>query len=134
MKMKSNHSVYNLQYHTVWVSKYRRKVFTTEACEHFESIIHSLCHPGVIIDTIGFDSKLMDHVHMVISIPPKYAISKIIGSLKGQSSTLLLNKLPHLTSIYAAYKKNVFWSPGYFISSFGNNNKETIKEYISNQG
>jgi len=84
--------------------------------------------PGVKIETIGFDK---DHLHIVMTIPPKYSISSVIGKLKSQSSSLLRRKFSWLSKVY--WKENIVWSPGYFVSSVGVDEKE-IKSYVEHQG
>ena len=84
--------------------------------------------PGVEIETVGFDG---DHIHMVIIIPPKYSISDVMGRLKGQSSSRMRKKFGWLSKVY--WKENVMWSPGYFVSSVGIDEK-TIKQYVEHQG
>ena len=82
---------------------------------------------GVEIKTIGFDR---DHLHMVMSIPPKYSISSVMGKLKSQSASRLRKAFPWLAKVY--WDENIVWSPGYFISSVGVD-EETIKNYVEHQ-
>jgi putative transposase len=84
--------------------------------------------PGVTIETIGFDA---DHLHMVMSIPPKYSVSSVMGELKSQSASRLRKKFLWLSKVY--WKENIVWSPGYFVSSVGVD-EETIKNYVEHQG
>ena len=84
--------------------------------------------PGVELETIGFDE---DHLHMVMIIPPKYSIAEVMGQLKSQSSSQLRKKYSWLSKVY--WKENVVWSPGYFVSSVGIDEK-IIKSYAEHQG
>ena len=84
--------------------------------------------PGVKLETIGFDK---DYLHMVISIPPKYSIASVMGKLKSQSAAQLRKSSLWLTKVY--WNKNIVWSPGYFVSSVGVDEK-TIKKYVEHQG
>ncbi len=84
--------------------------------------------PGTKIETIGFDK---DHLHMVMVIPPKYAIADVMGILKSQSASYLRKKFTFLQRVY--WKENIVWSPGYFVSRCGIDEK-TIKRYVENQG
>ena len=84
--------------------------------------------PGVELETIGFDE---DHLHMVMIIPPKYSIAEVMGQLKSQSSSQLRKKYSWLSKVY--WKENVVWSPGYFVSSVGIDEK-IIKSYLGHQG
>lgn len=84
--------------------------------------------PGTKIETIGFDK---DHIHMVMIIPPKYAISDVMATMKSQSASYLRKKFNFLEKVY--WKENILWSPGYFVSSVGIDEK-IIKKYVENQG
>ena len=84
--------------------------------------------PGVAVETIGFDQ---DHLHMVMVIPPKYAIADVMGQLKSQSANHLRDRFPWLKKVY--WKENIVWSPGYFVSSVGVN-EQVIQNYVKNQG
>ncbi len=84
--------------------------------------------PGVELETIGFDK---DHFHMVMQIPPKYAIADVMAQLKSQSASMLRKKFEWLQKVY--WKENIVWSPGYFASSVGVDEK-TIKNYVTYQG
>jgi putative transposase len=83
--------------------------------------------PGVTVETIGFDQ---DHLHMVMVIPPKYAIASVMGTLKNQSAIYLRKKFPWLEKVY--WKESIIWSPGYFVSSVGPD-EQTIQNYVKNQ-
>ena len=128
--IKSAHSVYRLQYHVVWVSKYRRRVLNTGLEEYLRRIMPKLLRsiPGVEVKSIGFDK---DHVHMIMVIPPKYAIADVMARLKSQSASQLRARFAWLKKVY--WKENIFWSPGYFVSSVGVD-EQTIKRYVEHQG
>ncbi len=128
--IKSAHSLYRLQYHVVWVCKYRRRILNPGVSGYLKKVLAKLLRsiPGVEIETIGFDG---DHVHMVMVIPPKYSISSVMGKLKSQSSSELRKQFDWLSKVY--WKENIVWSPGYFVSSVGVD-EETIKNYVEYQG
>ena len=86
--IKTAHSVYYLGYHVVWVCKYRRRIPNPGVCGYIRKLLPKLLRsmPGVNVETIGFDK---DHLHMMMSIPPKYSISSVIGKLKSQSAAQL---------------------------------------------
>ena len=84
--------------------------------------------PGVKVETIGFDQ---DHLHMVMVIPPKYSIAEVMGKLKSQSASSLREAFAWLAKVY--WKEKIVWSPGYFVSSVGVNEK-VIKKYVEYQG
>ena len=127
---RSAHGVYRLQYHVVWVCKYRRKVLNPGVCKYFEWVLPKLLRkmPGVLVEEIGFDE---DHLHMVMVIPPKYSISDVMRDLKSQSTVYLRKKFVFLERVY--WKEKIFWSPGFFVSSVGVD-EETIMRYVRHQG
>ena len=84
--------------------------------------------PGVKLEPIGFDK---DHLHMVMSIPPKYSIASVMGKLKSQSASQPRKAFPWLTKVY--WNENIVWSPGFFVSSVGVD-EETIIKYVELQG
>ena len=126
----SAHSAYRLQYHVVWVCKYRRRILKPGVTDYLYKVLQGLLRkmPGVEIETIGFDQ---DHLHMVMEIPPKYAIAEIMGELKSKSSSVMRKRFNWLSKVY--WKENIMWSPGYFVSSVGVDEK-VIKKYVEYQG
>lgn len=126
----TGHSAYRLQYHVVWVCKYRRRILKPGVCAYLYKVLLKLCRsmPGVVIETIGFDQ---DHLHMVMVIPPRYAIADVMGRMKSQSSSILRKKFDWLSKVY--WKENIVWSPGYFVSSVGVD-ENTIQRYVERQG
>ena len=128
--IQTAHSVYSLQYHVVWVSKYRRRILKPGVCTYLQKVLPKLLRsmPGVTIDAIGFD---LDHLHMVMVIPPKYSISSVMGKLKSRSASEMRKSFPWLAKVY--WKENLVWSPGYFVSSVGID-ENTIKQYVELQG
>lgn len=127
---QSAHSVYRLQYHVVWVCKYRRKILNPGMEAYIRKLLPKLLRemPGVKIETIGFDK---DHLHMVMTIPPKYSISNVMGELKSKSAARLRKRFDWLKKVY--WKENIVWSPGYFVSSVGVD-EETTRRYVEYQG
>lgn len=126
----SGHGAYYLKYHVVWVCKYRRRILKPAIEETLRRLLPHLVRsmPGASVETIGFDG---DHLHMVMVIPPKYAIADVMGKLKSQSASHLRDKFPWLEKVY--WKENIVWSPGYFVSSVGVN-EQVIQNYVKNQG
>ena len=127
---KQSHTVYILKYHIVWVCKYRRRILKPGVTVYLEKTLRGLLRsmPGVTLETIGFDQ---DHFHMVMEIPPKYAIKDVMGQLKSQSASQLRKKFDWLAKVY--WKENIVWSPGYFVSSVGAD-ETTIRRYVEYQG
>ena len=128
--IKSAHGVYCLQYHVVWVCKYRRRILNPGVCEYLRKVLPALSRniPGVQIETIGFDQ---DHLHMVMIVPPKFSIASVMGRMKSQSSSHMRKAFKFLEKVY--WKENIVWSPGYFVSSVGVDEK-IIKRYVEHQG
>ena len=127
MKIKvQSHAAYQTQYHVVWIPKYRKKVLVAGVDTYLEKVFYSILddwYPDVYISEQNIQP---DHIHMLIEIPPKYAVSTVIGKLKGASSRLLRQKFDYLK------KRRALWSVGYFVSSVGVN-EQTIKKYIRYQ-
>ena len=121
---KAGHSVYRLQYHVVWVCKYRRRILNPGLCSYLRRALPKLLQsiPGVRIETIGFDH---DHLHMVIVIPPRLSIAAVMGRLKSQSASCMRKAFKFLDKVY--WKENIFWSPGYFVSTVGVNEAQILK-------
>ena len=128
--IKTAHSMYSLQYHVVWVCKYRRKILKPGVCSYIRKTIPGLLRgmPGVTIESIGFDG---DHVHILMEIPPKYSISSVMGRLKSQLASRMRQFFPWLSQVY--WNENLVWSPGYFVSSVGLD-EETVRKYVEYQG
>ena len=126
----SSHGACHLQYHVVWVAKYRRRILKPAVEETLRKLVPHLLRskPGCRLETIGFDK---DHLHMVMVIPPKYAIADVMGELKSQSASYLRKKYPWLAKVYG--KENIVWSPGYLVSSVALD-EQMIKRYVVNQG
>lgn len=115
--------------HLVFVTKYRRQVFTKKILADLRSIFNNVC--------INFESELIefdgeeDHVHLLVNYPPKVAISKLVNSLKGVSSYLIRN-MKH-TSIRKKLWGGALWSPSYFAGSCGGAPIDVIRQYIEQQ-
>ena len=121
------HTKWVCKYHVVFAPKYRRKVFFEEKREDIRDILRKLCEwKGVEI----LEGEVCpDHVHLLLSIPPKMSVSSFMGYLKGKSSLMMYQKYGNLKF---AYRKREFWCKGYYVDTVGKNTK-AIKEYIANQ-
>jgi putative transposase len=128
--VKTAHGMYCLHYHVVWVCKYRRKILKPGVCSYIRKTLPGLLRgmPGVEIESIGFDR---DHVHLMMTIPPKYSISDVMGSLKSQLASRMRKFFPWLAKVY--WNETIVWSPGYFVSSVGID-EQTIRNYVEHQG
>jgi putative transposase len=114
--------------HLVFVTKYRRNVFTKEMLSFLTDTFTSVCH-DFEAELIECDGET-DHVHLLINYPPKVQLSKLVNSLKGVSSRLLRK---HFQSHHQSYWKGVLWSPSYFAASCGGAPISIIKQYIQQQ-
>ena len=124
---KLAHVVWECKYHIVLVPKYRYKIFTRQIRESIREEIRKLC-VWMRIEIIE-GHVCSDHIHICVSIPPKYSISEVIGTLKGKSAIRMFNRFPELRKRYWG---SHFWSRGYFVNTVGKNEK-MIREYIKNQ-
>lgn len=122
-----NHTRWRCQYHVVFAPKYRRLAIYGEIKVDIGKILRQLCkQKGVEI----IEAELCkDHVHMLISIPPKYSVSQIMGYLKGKSSLMIFDRHANLKYKYGSRH---FWARGYFVDTVGRNKKQ-VAEYIRNQ-
>ena len=122
-----SHTSWNCKYHIVYAPKYRRKVFYKEKRAMIGKILRQLCEwKGVkIIEA----EACPDHIHMLVSIPPKYSVSQVMGYLKGKSSLMIYEKYANLKYKYG---NRHFWCRGYYVSTVGRN-KKAIQEYMRNQ-
>lgn len=122
------HCVFNLHIHLVFVTKYRRHVFTKIILDSMRPLFQKVCQDfeATLVEFEGED----DHVHLLINYPPKVAISKLVNSLKGVSSRMLRLKHPALRK---CYWKGTLWSPSYFAASCGGAPISIIRQYIEQQ-
>ena len=122
-----SHSKWECKYHVVFIPKCRRKTLYLQLRKHLGEVFRKLA--GQKESRIEEGHLLPDHVHMLISIPPKYAVSQVIGFIKGKSAI-------RLARVYGERKQNFvgrhFWARGYFVSSVGRD-ETAIREYIRYQ-
>lgn len=121
------HSVWDCKYHIVWIPKYRRKKLYGEVARKLGEVFHELARQR--------ESKILeghlcpDHIHMLIEIPPKYAVSEVVGYIKGKSAI-------YIARTYLGKNQNFtgqnFWARGYYVSTVGRD-EEAIKKYIQEQ-
>lgn len=122
------HCVFNMHVHLVFVTKYRKDVFTKPMLDAMEGMFKKVC--------LNFEAELTefngedDHVHLLINYPPKVAVSNLVNSLKGVSSRHLRKDFPEIKNKLWG---GSLWSPSYFASSCGGAPLEIIKQYIEQQ-
>lgn len=123
------HCVFKMHVHLVFVTKYRRNVFTKEVLDDLKIIFEKVC--------IDFESELAefdgehDHVHLLVNYPPKVAVSAMVNSLKGVSSRMIRKK--NYPSVKTKLWGGALWSPSYFAGSCGGAPIEIIRQYIEQQ-
>jgi putative transposase len=122
-----SHTKWECKYHVVFIPKYRRKVLYGELRQYLGDVLRKLALQKEC--KIEQGHLMSDHVHMMISIPPKYSVSQVVGFIKGKSAI-------HVARTYGERKRNFvgqhFWARGYFVSTVGRD-EAAIREYIKNQ-
>ena len=122
-----NHTKWECKYHVVFIPKCRRKTLYQELRRYLGEVFRRLAEQKE--SQIEEGHLRSDHVHMMIAIPPKYAVSQVIGYIKGKSAI-------HLARVYGERKRNFvgqhFWAPGFFVSTVGRD-EAVIREYIRKQ-
>ena len=122
-----SHTKWNCQYHIVFCPKYRRKAIYGKLRKEIGTYLRRLCeYKGVEIVEAH---AMSDHIHMLVKIPPKIAVSSFMGYLKGKSSLIIFEN--HANLKYKYGHRN-FWAEGYFVSTVGLN-KKVVENYIRNQ-
>jgi putative transposase len=125
---QSAHGAYHHQYHIVWIPKYRKRILKGDLKQFVEQRLRDVetYHPEVEIQKYSIQ---VDHVHLIIVIPPKYSVSAIVGKIKANTSRAIRKEFDWIKKIYW---RNEFWSPGFFSSTVGIN-EAIIKRYVEFQ-
>ena len=122
-----SHSLWECKYHVVFIPKYRRRGLYAQLRRHLGEVFHQLARQKE--SAIEEGHLLPDHVHMLIAIPPKYAVSQVIGFIKGKSAI-------HVARVYGERRRNFtgqhFWARGYFVSTVGRD-EAVVRDYIRRQ-
>ena len=126
----SGHGVYRLEYHIIWVPKYRRRILNPGVKGYLSELFTNVLRKMPGCEIIEHNIQI-DHIHMIMVIPPKYAVSDVIGEIKQYTANKLREKFAWLEKAY--WKERVVWSPGYFASTVGLDEK-SITEYVKWQG
>jgi len=121
---KLAHTVWECKYHVVWCPKYRFRILNGELGKSLRAIIRQLCEWKQIEILAG--NVQIDHIHLVISFPPKYSVAEVMGFLKGKSAIKLFDR--HM-DLKKRYWGRHFWAKGYCVSTVGLN-EEQIKKYV----
>jgi putative transposase len=127
MKESLAHTVWECKYHIVWVPKRRRKVIFGKLRREIGTIIRRLCkYKGI---ELMEGNTGIDHIHILVSIPPKYSVSTIAGYLKGKSAMIVFEKYSNLRK---NFKGHNFWARGYYVSTVGLDEAK-VRKYIQDQ-
>lgn len=127
---KQSHAVYYTRYHIVISTKYRRKVLKSGVGDYLQKKVLQIgrFYPDLEIIEVKTD---LDHMHLLISIPPKYPVSKVVNIIKANTARSMRKKFPFLNKVYWGIQG--IWSIGYFVSTVGIN-EEIIRKYVQMQG
>jgi putative transposase len=127
---RSSHSVWLCDYHLVLPTKYRRKIFNEGLFAHLKRKLFEIPehYPTIYIKEVNHD---LDHIHMLISIPPQMKVGDVVRLIKSNTSRKLKEQFPFLKQVY--WGTDGIWSDGYFVSTVGID-EATIKRYIEQQG
>ena len=121
----ASHTVFQIEYHFVWVTKYQYKVLTAEVAERVRELVRQVCATFEIRIVKGVVSK--DHVHILVSAPPNMAPSEIMRRIKGNTASRLVEEFPHLKKRY--WRRHI-WARGYFCATVGQMTEEMINQYL----
>jgi putative transposase len=126
----SGHSVYRTEYHIVWIPKYRYRILNSGVKAYLEKLLPVIINTIPGCEMIEYNIQV-DHIHMVMIIPPKYSVSEVVGQIKGVTASKLRNRFGWLKKRYQ--RERVVWSPGYFVSTVGVD-EDKIINYVQWQG
>ncbi len=126
--LKQSHTIWHCTYHLVWTPKYRYRILKGKIKAELEPYLHSLCSQNqCMIEELNIQE---DHVHLILKVPPKHSVSKVMGILKGKSGIRIFNKNKGLK--VKTYWGNHFWAKGYCVDTVGLN-EEMIRQYVKFQ-
>ena len=125
---KGSHTVYDLKYHIVWITKYRKKVMRGEVGQRLRELIRQTCEALEVQKVKGHVAP--DHVHLLVSVPPQIAVSGLVQRLKGRSARKMLEEFGELRRQFWGQH---LWARGYFVASSGNVTDAIIAKYIESQ-
>jgi putative transposase len=125
---KSSHTIYDIKYHLVWITKYRKPVLQGEIATRARELIREICRSYDVEIIKGHLSK--DHVHLLVSVPPQVSVSQLVQYLKGKSSRKMMMEFKTLSRTF--WGRHI-WARGYFVATSGNVTDEVIMKYIEQQ-
>ena len=122
-----SHTRWKCEYHIVWIPQYRRKALYGRVRVDVREILRTLCKYKNVEIVAG--SVMLDHIHLVVAIPPKLAVSDFVGYLKGKSALQIFDRHPELATRY----DRTMWARGYFVSTIADVDEATIRKYVEEQ-
>jgi len=125
---KLSHTIWHCQYHIVWVPKYRFRMLSGKVGEEVERCIRAFCEQQAA-EVVELNIQV-DHVHLLVLVPPKVSISEFVGTIKGRTAIRVFNKFRHLK--HKPYWGNHFWARGYCLDTVGLD-AEKIQKYVKYQ-
>ena len=125
---KTAHAVYDLKYHIVWITKYRKPILRGAIGRRVRELVRQTCASLDVYIVKGHVAK--DHVHLLVSVPPTISVSELVKRLKGRSSRKMLQEYDELRREFWGRH---LWARGYFAASTGNVTDEIVAEYIEKQ-
>ena len=125
---KGSHTVYDIKYHIVWITKYRKPILRGEIAKHLRELVRQTCASLDVEIVSGHVAT--DHVHLLVSVPPQLAVSQLVQRLKGRTSRLMLSAFSELNRQFWGRH---LWARGYFVASSGNVTDDVIRQYIETQ-
>ncbi|OIP32877.1 MAG: IS200/IS605 family transposase [Deltaproteobacteria bacterium CG12_big_fil_rev_8_21_14_0_65_43_10] len=126
---KSSHTVYDIKYHIVWITKYRKPILRADIAQRVRDLIREICKANDVDIIKGHISR--DHVHIFVSAPPHISVSQLVKSIKGKTSRKMMMEYKRLSREFWGRH---MWARGYFVATSGNVTDEVIIKYIEQQG
>lgn len=128
--VRSSHAIYEIRYHFMWATKYRKPVLTQKIQNQLRRVFHEIAFQyDLQIDTMGFEK---DHCHLLVVAPPRYAPSRVVQILKSLSTKIMLKEAKELKKYYWGGE---IWTGGYMLKTVGEGiNAENTRKYIQEQG
>ena len=125
---RGSHTCYDLKYHIVWITKYRKPIMIGQVAERLRDLIRQICQTNEVTIIKGHVSK--DHIHLLVSASPSISISRLVQNLKGATSHKFFSEFSHLKQKYWGQH---LWARGYFVATTGTVTDAVIMEYIESQ-
>ncbi|HSX42180.1 MAG TPA: IS200/IS605 family transposase [Candidatus Saccharimonadales bacterium] len=128
---RQSHAVFYTRYHLVFSTRFRRKILKSGLGEYMKVLMRAIHRRSPEIQIFEVNTDL-DHIHLLVSIPPRMAVSEAVRILKSNTARMMVKKFPFLKEVYFDREAGI-WSTGYFVSTVGVNEQQ-IRRYIEHQG